>query len=132
MARASLMSVYRRFDIFGQGVSFNVDGKEKVNSCMGATMSLLVVFLTAAYAWIRFGVLLEFGDTKFQDRKDYRGSAIATEVFSQSDTNFNIAFGLQTVPGREPLIDDFTGYLNFKVWLLKDEGSKELGFHQCN
>ena len=107
------MSIYRRFDIFGQGVSFNVDGKEKVNSCMGATMSLLVVFLTAAYAWIRFGVLLEFGDTKFQDRKDYRGSAIATEVFSQSDTNFNVAFGLRTLPFVPSYIDDFTSYLNF-------------------
>ena len=68
--------------------------------------------LTAAYAWIRIGVLLEFGDTTFQDRKDYRGSAIQTEVFGQSDTNFNIAFGLLPMPLR-PFIDDFTGFLDF-------------------
>ena len=96
MARASLMSFYKRFDIFGQGVSFNVDGKETVNSCIGATMSLLVTFVTVAYAWTRFSVLLEFGDTNFQEIEDYRGSAVGTEVFHQSDTNFNIAFGLKS------------------------------------
>ena len=111
MARPSLMSVYRRFDIFGQGVSFNVDGKEKVNSCLGATMSLLIALVTITYAWTRFGVLLEFGDTKFQEKEDYRGSAIETEVFSQADTNFNIAFGLQPVPALGSEIDDLTSYL---------------------
>ena len=115
MARASLMSVYRRFDIFGQGVSFNVDGKEKVNSCMGASMSLLVAVVTITYAWTRFGVLLEFGDTKFQDRKDYCGSAIETEVFSQSDTNFNIAFGLRNL-GVNKKVDSY-GYLELSVHL---------------
>ena len=107
------MSVYKKFDFFGQGVALNVDGKEKVSSCMGATLSLLVAFVTIAYAWTRFSVLIEFGDTKFQDRKDYRGSAIATEVFSQSDTNFNVAFGLRTLPFVPSYIDDFTSYLNF-------------------
>ena len=101
MTRASLMSAYRRFDIFGQGVAFNVAGKETVNSCMGATMSLLVAFVTIAYAWTRLNVLIEFGDTRFQEKEDYRGSAIETEVFSHSDTNFNIAFGLQPLPGIE-------------------------------
>ena len=123
MARPSLMSVYRRFDFFGKGVSFNVDGKETVNSCMGATMSLLVAFVTIAYAWTRFSVLLEFGDTKFQDREDYRGSAIETEVFSQSDTNFNIAFGLQLLPYVSSEIDDLTAYLDFSVYLFQDSGS---------
>ena len=98
MARISLMSVYKRFDIFGKGFSFNVDGKETVNSCMGATMSLIVAFVTLAYAWTRANVLVEFGDTRFQEREDYRGSAIDTEVFRQSDTKFNIAFGLQPLP----------------------------------
>ena len=129
------MSVYRRFDFFGQGVSFNVDGKETVNSCMGATMSLLVAFVTIAYAWTKFGVLVEFGDTTYQETEDYRGSAIGTEVFSQSDTNFNIAFGLERLVWITPYSDDLTDYLNFTVWLIKDSGSggpKEIGFHQCN
>ena len=104
-----------------------------MNSCMGATISLLVTFVTVAYAWTRFSVLLEFGDTNFQEREDYRGSAVETEVFSQSDTNFNIAFGLQSLQNI-PFIDS-TDYLDFTVWLSKDErsgGSKELGFHRCN
>ena len=65
MARFSLMKIYKRFDIFGQSVSFNVDGRETVTSCMGATLSLLVAFVTIAYAWTRLNVLLELGDTTF-------------------------------------------------------------------
>ena len=132
MARPSLMSIYKRFDIFGQGVAFNVDGKETVNSCMGATMSLLVAFVTIAYAWTRFSVLLEFGDTKFQDSEDYRGSAIETEVFTQSDTNFNVAFGLQLLPGLQFWVDDLTEVLRFSAWMIRDTesgGPIELGYH---
>ena len=106
-----------------------------MNSCMGATMSLLVTFVTIAYAWTRFNVLIDFGDTKFQDREDYRGSAIETEVFNQADTNFNIAFRLQAFPFFQRRIDDFTGYLKFKVYLLKSDepgGVRMLDFHQCN
>ena len=96
-------------------------------------MSLLIAVVTITYAWTRFGVLLEFGDTKFQDSEDYRGSAIETEVFSQADTNFNIAFGLQPVPGSGTTIDDFTGYFDFGVFLVKDHyESKALGLHQCS
>ena len=65
MARFSLMRIYKKFDLFGKRVSFNVDGKETVTSCMGASLSFLVVFLTIAYAWTRFNVLLKFGDTTF-------------------------------------------------------------------
>ena len=64
MARYSLMKVYKKFDIFGQRVSLNANGKETVNSCIGATMSLLVTFVTIAYAWTRLDILLQFGDTR--------------------------------------------------------------------
>ena len=96
-------------------------------------MSLLIAVVTITYAWTRFGVLLEFGDTTFQEKEDYRGSAIETEVFSQADTNFNIAFGLQPLPGLPTTIDDFTSYLGFKVLLMKDfDETIELELHQCN
>ena len=65
MAKFSLLEVYKKFDIFGQSVAFNAGGKETVNSCIGATMSLLVTFVTIAYAWTRLDVLMQFGDTRY-------------------------------------------------------------------
>ena len=131
MAKFSLMKIYKRFDLFGQNVQFNVDGKQTVTSCMGATLSFVVVFLTIAYAWTRFNVLLKFGDTTFQETLDYRGSAIKSEVYAQSDTNFHLAFGLQSLFGWG--IGEY-GYVQFDVFLDRDEesgGTIELGFHQC-
>ena len=64
MAKFSLLKVYKRVDIFGRGVSFEADGEGSVKSCLGATMTLLVTFITLAYAWTRFDVLVKFGDIR--------------------------------------------------------------------
>ena len=95
MARFSLIESYKKFDIFGQDVTFNVNGKETVNSCIGATMTILVAFVTIAYAWIRIDVLLQFGDTRYSETVENRAD-LDTEFFNQSDTGFNIAFGLRS------------------------------------
>ena len=65
-----------------------------MTSCVGATVSILVAFVTIAYAWTRFDVLRKFGDTTYQDTLDYRDD-IESEVYDQADTNFMIAFGLK-------------------------------------
>ena len=65
MARFSFLQTYKRFDIFGKAVSFHADGKETVNSCVGASLTFLVTFVTIAYAWTRLNVLMQFGDTNF-------------------------------------------------------------------
>ena len=94
MAKLKLLEAYKWFDIFGKGVQFNVSGNETVTSCVGATVSILVAFVTIAYAWTRFDVLMKFGDTTYQDTLDYRDD-IESEVYDQADTNFMIAFGLK-------------------------------------
>ena len=72
MVKFSLLEVYKKFDIFGRDVSLNVNGKVAVNSCIGATMSILVTFVTLAYAWTRFNILVQFEDTRFQETTTFR------------------------------------------------------------
>ena len=116
MARFSFLEIYKRFDIFGQGVLFNAEGKETVTSCLGATLSLLVTVITIAYAWTRLNVLLEFGDTTFQETNNYRGSTLESDVYRQSDTNFNIAFSMNSLLMEDI---DMHGYLEFEVDLYQ-------------
>ena len=94
MAKLNILEAYKWFDVFGKSVQFNVGGKETVTSYMGATMSILVAYITIAYAWTRFNILLKFGDTTYQETLDFRDN-IDSEVYSQADTNFMIAFGLK-------------------------------------
>ena len=39
---------YNSIDMFGSEVKFNVDGKERYDTCLGATCSLIIVLLLAA------------------------------------------------------------------------------------
>ena len=130
MAKFKLLDLYKGFDIFGKSVSFNANGKETVNSCMGATMSLLVAFLTLAYAWTRFEILLSFGDTRYQETTSYRED-LENEYFEQKDTNFNLAFGLMSHNGEELYPkESHESYLHLDVQMLGED--QTLGFHDCN
>ena len=59
------MEVYKKLDIFGKSVTFNAAGRGQVNSCLGATLTLLVTVVTIAYAWTRLNVMLNYEDTRY-------------------------------------------------------------------
>ena len=123
MARFSLLEAYKKFDIFGQDVKFNVNGKSTVNTCIGATMSIFVAFLTIAYAWIRIDILLQFGDTRYQETVETRED-LDTEFFNQSDTGFNIAFALRPHPQVNETYTqaELESYVNLTATLLLSGG----------
>ena len=53
--RLDAMSVLQRFDIFGQTLpTFNIDGKEKVNTIIGGFFTVII-----------FTIVLLYGITKF-------------------------------------------------------------------
>lgn len=128
---ASLIEVFKRVDIFGKSVSFNISGQAASRSFIGATITVLVTFLTIAYAWMRLKVLIDFGDTRFQETEDYRDDM--TEEFAQSATLFNLAIGLDSIRGSSERVD-MTGYLEMraemKLGRLYAE-EEELGMHVC-
>ena len=131
MQKFALINIYKKFDIFGQRVTFSADGRESVTSCLGATISILVTILTFAYAWTRFDILMQFGDTKHQETLDYRED-YDNEMFDQSDTNFNIALGMRKMigtPNGGKAVDEIYGYLDVYVFFQGQDGL--IGLHNC-
>ena len=58
--------------------------------------------------------MINFEDTRFQETEDYRTDL--TEVFKQSDNNFNIAVTIKKLSTGE-IKDDFLQYLGFSFLL---------------
>ena len=132
MAKFSLLEIYKKVDIFGQSVAFNANGKETVNSCVGATMSILVTFVTIAYAWTRLDVLLQFGDTRYQETLTYREGQ-DSEIFHQNVTNFNIAFGIRPIVPNSSYIteEEQNDYLSINAYMSNREAFTFLDYHNC-
>ena len=56
--------------MFGHGVAFNMNGDVSVKSCLGASLSLLIITVTLYYAQLRAAVLVDYGDTTYQETKE--------------------------------------------------------------
>lgn len=55
-------------------------------------MTILVMFLTLAFASVRYQVLVKYDDTKHQETR--QEISLERQVMHQTDSNFNIAIGL--------------------------------------
>ena len=75
----SLLNTFRKLDIFGESVAFQIAGEASVTSCAGAIMTMLITVVTLVYAQARFQVMVDYQDTRFQETTDYRTDL--TEVF---------------------------------------------------
>ena len=56
--KLSVIGAFKSVDMFAQGVKFNLDGENRLKTCMGAILSILVMFTTLVYAYTRFGILV--------------------------------------------------------------------------
>ena len=57
------LDMYKSFDFFGEGVSFEVNGSSTFNSCPGATLSLSIIVITVLFALNRLNALINFDET---------------------------------------------------------------------
>ena len=60
-----VLSNLRNLDIFGERVEFLISGHRSVTSWAGALMTIFVTVASVVYAWTRFGVMLNYADTRF-------------------------------------------------------------------
>ena len=61
-----LTTTFKRLDIFGEGIDFNVRGQNKHKTICGTLLSLVIYFFVIAYAIRKFHVLQDKEDTNYQ------------------------------------------------------------------
>ena len=66
--RGSVMSQFTMLDMLGDSIGFNIGGRYKYGTCMGALLSLVVIVLTLVYAAVLVRVMVTYEDTHFLTR----------------------------------------------------------------
>ena len=61
--KISVLDYLKSLDMFGSGISFNIDGQDNVKSYIGSFFSVVLVCLTLVYAFTKWQVLLNYEDT---------------------------------------------------------------------
>ena len=57
----------KSIDAFGEGVGFNIgDGQSTHTTYFGSLLTLAILVITGTYAFKRYNVMKEYGDTVFQ------------------------------------------------------------------
>ena len=70
--KLTILGTFKSVDMFAQGVKFNLDGESRLKTCMGAILSIFVIFTTLVYAYTRLTILLEFSDTTYTTIEETR------------------------------------------------------------
>lgn len=129
----------KAFDIFGEGVSFEYDGKSTHRSYLGSLLSIGIIVITISYAVRRFLVMQDRADTVHLQTP-------ITDLYSKESpldyetTDFDFAFGLKSNTDFNPVFQDPEGYAKFGVYLREwgvvdgtfKREDKPLGYHRCS
>ena len=133
-----LSRTVKAFDIFGETVSFEYDGKSTYRSYLGSLLSIGIIVITISYAVNRFLVMQDRADTVHLQTP-------ITDLYSKespldySMTEFDFAFGLQSTSSFNIKFEDPEGYAEFRVF-IREYGpvngvykleDKELAYHRC-
>ena len=69
MVKASQLKSYlSKFDLFGERIGFNIDGKESYSSLIGLFMSFVTLTVMCIYSVTRMVILVNIGDTRYTSR----------------------------------------------------------------
>ena len=55
----------KSFDLFGEGVTFEIEGRSTKTSYLGSLISLVIIVITTSYAFTRFNIMREYNDTSY-------------------------------------------------------------------
>ena len=80
------------FDIFGEYVNFNIEGKTSHKSILGLLVSFAILSLVTAFGIKKYSVMVHYQDTKHQDFTGTNENHLkmTDEIFIE---NFDIAVG---------------------------------------
>ena len=106
------VNLLKRIDMFGEAVSFNIDGHQTTRSNIGGVCTVLAAILVAIYASQRAQTMMDYGDTKFQAFEE-ADKLDMSRVFTGEEMGFNIAFSV--VAANATKVEDITDVLEYGV-----------------
>ena len=116
-----IANVQKSIDIFGERVSFNIDGAESHKSFFGAFVTIIISLIVLSYGLDKFILMTEYRDTIHQETTDI-WSIDKEKVFLQSETKMNVAFTIYDVQldgtGGALSYEEYGSYLSWGAFLI--------------
>ena len=91
--KKSATSLFKRLDIFGQQLTFTIDGEEKFQTVFGAALSICVLVLVLIQSSQKFEVLINKEDTNHMQTVE-QGQNDGSIGIGYEETGFNLAFAI--------------------------------------
>ena len=92
-ASSKLGDIIKSFDLFGEGVGFEIEGRATNTSYLGSLISLAIIVITFSYAASRFTVMSDYADTSHQTTTS-QSEYSQENPLTYEQTNFNFALSL--------------------------------------
>ena len=97
---------FKKLDLFGTGIGFNIEGEGTHQTFVGAFFSLITFFFSIIYGVQRFTTMYDYGDTVFQNRLKTR-ALDETIDFTSVDMAVKPYFIIASPPQLERLVKQF-------------------------
>ena len=66
-----LVTYFKRFDLFGNGVNFTFDGQSSYQSVCGAILTIISATLAVIFMKEKYLIFINKEDTRIQERVEY-------------------------------------------------------------
>ena len=100
------------FDRYGEPIGFEIEGSSKFTTYLGAFISLFILLLTGSYSYERFFVMKDYEDSNHLSIVEPMTDV--ERLYSQSETQLNVAIGLYNAESWTPNFISSYGYLEPK------------------
>ena len=110
-----LIHLFKKFDAFGSGINFTVNGGEKFNTSFGALLTLFIYVLVTIYAQMKLNKLYYRHDT-FHQTAMHEDVIKQDEIFSLEELEANFAFSLWPNDFSSPVnLTTVSDYVRFEA-----------------
>ena len=82
--------------MFGEGVSFEIEGRATKTTYLGSLFSLALIVVTISYAATRFNIMKEYSDTRYQETTSQAGYTVQ-QPLKYVETGFDFAISIKDV-----------------------------------
>lgn len=125
---------FRRQDIFGHPVGFNLGGEETITTWPGVFVTYALITVMLAYAWVRFNILM-YKENPLVTKSELADYYDSSEVVNFDDIDFRVAFAVEAYHTDDRSGKDDDDYVEWVVQLTQQKGKEEfirlLDYHKC-
>ena len=92
--KVPFLTYFKRFDLFGNGVSFTFDGQSSYQSVCGAILTIISTTLALIFFNEKYLIFIDKEDTNYQEWVEFGANSANQNPIGYKETGYNFAFSV--------------------------------------